>query len=1220
MKQIPEFDLLNIALRGTNLIEASAGTGKTYAITGLVLRLILEERLPIDQILVVTFTEAATCELKERIRTRLREGVAAFSGGEGARGDKFLETLAGRSEDAGAARDRLNQAINDFDTAAIFTIHGFCMRVLRDHSFASGMLFDTELATEEDALLLEIARDFWRERFYAAGSLFLTHAAARRLSADAFFSTLKDGLSHPGLKIIPEADVPDCRAQEKEFTDFFERVCEAWPGARDDVSALLLGASGLNRTKYRKDAIPGWIESMDATLRPEGLDCPPCEWFGKFTSESLLGATKKNCRPPEHPFFDLCQGLQEARGRLEAVHDARVLGLKAALFDYARRELDGRKRDKNIFFYGDLLAGLDRALRGPSGESLARVVRERYKAALIDEFQDTDSLQYAIFEKTFHGREGSLFFIGDPKQAIYSFRGADIFTYMKAQERADSKFTLSENWRSEPTLIDAVNALFSNVENPFIHEKIAFAPARPPAEKVHEFLTIGGEPAEPLRLWFLNSDKVSGGRPIPKAKAEGLIATALAAEISRLLALGREGKALIGRRPVTEGDIAILVRTNYEAAPIRRALSELGVHAVLYNLGNLFESHEAMEMERFLTAVSNPTAEGALRAALATDMLGHTGEELEALLSDESAWDDWTGKFSEYRELWERSGFFRMFRSFLARESVLSRLMAPSDGERRCTNILHLSEVLHQAEAEAAHATAPGLLKWLAARRCETGSGIEEHQLRLESDENAVRIVTVHKSKGLEYPIVFCPYAWSRPGRKDGPVVFHDESGGRGPTLDLGSPRIEANRKAAEKEELAENLRLFYVAVTRARNRCCLVWGRFKGAGASAPAFLLHPSLSKGGDSDPRALETAFDALGDEDLWRDLLALREKAGGSIGLSEAPPGPGEPLPPAPGEAAELARRTFSGAINRDWRISSFSSLVSNQPRKAETADRDEALIGGADHEARGAGDAEGIEGQGAAPATEDFPPDFFYFPKGAAAGIFVHEVFERLDFQTEGGESLNSPVSEKLREKAFDPRWLGPVCEMVGKVLRAPLASPFDRFSLSAISPRERLSELEFCFPLRPTGERELEALLARCVGGAGSAGRASNMERLELKPAEGFMKGFIDLVVGHNGRFYILDWKSNHLGYSPGDYNREALQKEIEANFYNLQYTIYTLALHRYLRGRVPGYAYESHFGGVFYIFLRGVDAAEAPGCGIYYDRPEERSISELSSTLAGER
>jgi len=1062
------FDLLQTPLAGRNLIEASAGTGKTFTIAGVYLRLVLELRLPVSGILVVTFTEAATKELRERIRKRLKEAESAFE--QGGSDDPLLAGLLCSFPDHAAPRRLLATAVRSFDEAAIFTIHGFCQRMLQENPFESGSLCNTELLTDQSSILGEIAQDYWRINCYGATLERVEAANAAGIFPSSLLSMARRVCGDPFASVIPDA-----------------------PGEPGDTA----------------------------------------DW---------------------------------------------LMGLKRGFFDYLAGELPGRKRLKNVRSFDDLLLDLHQALARP-GSTLPGLIRERYQAALIDEFQDTDPTQFAIFDTIFPAAHQAPFFlIGDPKQAIYSFRGADIFAYMGAAKATQECHTLLENWRSEPSLIHGVNTLFSSHDCPFCFEEIPFSPVDA-APRERELLTEEGTGAAPLKLWF--APRREPGKPINKGDAWELLPETVATEVSRLLRDGAGGKLKIGARKVQPGDIAVLVRANRQARLMQRALTRRGIPSVLCSAGNLFDSFEAGELLTVLSAVAEPGHEALLRGALATDLAGVSGAELARLMENEREWEQVLEEFRGYHELWGASGCLAMTLRFLERRRVRGRLLSAPLGERRLTNLLHLVETIHQAQIQG-HLGMEGVIAWLACRIAEEPKR-EEHEIRLETDEAAVQLVTIHKSKGLEYPIVFLPFCWAEFAGKEQTALFHDANGRA--VLDIGSAELPEHQLLARRENLAESLRLLYVALTRGKHRSYLVWGAFKDAGDSALHYLLHP--------DAEVVNGQL-SLSDAELLEDLGRLVRASDGAIELL---PIPGVDLLPFLPDAVEnpgFDFRRFRGTIARDWRVASFTSLSTRQHYAAELPDRDE-----------------GSCSEPADPAGGE-PSGIFAFPRGAKAGIFLHEIFERLDF-TAPPELLAPLVTDLLKSHGFEAQWCGAVCSMVRSVLRTPLGE--ERFILEGIGLERRSTELEFFFPLARLTSDGLREAVARCSGEAFPVDMAGLFSRLSFIPVQGMLRGFMDLVVEHAGRYYILDWKSNHLGNRVDDYDLPGMRREMEGSLYPLQYLLYTVALDNYLRLRIPGYDYEQHFGGIFYIFLRGVDGK---GNGIFADRPSKRFVEELSAALLG--
>jgi exodeoxyribonuclease V beta subunit len=1062
------FDLLHTPLEGRNLIEASAGTGKTFTIAGVYLRLVLELRLSVADILVVTFTEAATKELKERIRKRLKEAEEAFE--EGASKDPLLAGLLDRLPDHADARKLLSIAVRSFDEAAIFTIHGFCQRTLQENPFESGSLCDTELLTDQGTILREIAQDYWRIHCYNAPR---------------------------------------------------ERV----------AAATAVGIS------------PG----------------------------SLLGMARRVCGDP------FASVVPDAPASVQETEDW-LLSLRRGFFDYLSVELPKRKRLRNVRSFDDLLLDLHAALQRP-GSPLPRLIREHYKAALIDEFQDTDPTQFAIFDTVYPADCRQPFFlIGDPKQAIYSFRGADIFAYMGAARATKARHTLLQNWRSEPPLIKAVNTIFASRDLPFLFKDIPFT-AVEAADKDRDTLTEDGQPTAPFKLWF--TPRKDAGKPINKGDAWEMLPEAVASEICRLLTKGGAGALKIGERPVQPRDIAVLVRANRQAKLMQRALTRRGIPSVLCSAGNLFESDEAAELLRILSAVAEPGHEALLRGALATDLMGVSGDQLAALMADETAWEQVLEEFRSYHETWKASGCMGMALQFMERRAVRERLLSGEMGERRLTNLLHAVETIHQAQVQG-HLGMEGVIAWLACRISEEPKK-EEHEIRLETDEAAVQLVTIHKSKGLEYPIVFLPFCWSEYGGSDETALYHDDNGRV--VLDIGSNELAEHKAAAGKESLAESLRLLYVALTRGKHRSYLVWGAFKDAAQSPLHYLLHRGA--------RAANGQV-TLNDQAIVEELNRLCDSADGTIEVVRMPEADRGRYQSQAENDADLKPRQFAGVIARDWRVASFTSLATTHHHASELPDRDE----GTRQESTTAGNVD--------------PAGIFAFPRGAKAGIFLHEIFEKLEFTT-WPESLSPLVTELLDKHGFSPDWSGAVRAMVQDVLHAPLGE--EEFVLADVGADNRLTELEFFFPLAAITSDRLRQAVSRFTGTSFPVDLPALFSHLSFSPVQGMLRGFMDLVVEHGGRFYIIDWKSNHLGNSVFDYNQTSMRREMEESMYPLQYLLYTVALDSYLRLRIPDYHYDRHFGGVFYIFLRGVDGNSN---GIFVDHPPKELIRELSAVLLG--
>ena len=1228
------FDLARSPLGGFNLIDASAGTGKTYTICGLVLRLLLEKDLTIAQILVVTYTEAATEDLRHRIRQKLRQALDAINNPPG--DDEFLQVYLACRNDHKKAAQRISEALRSFDEAAIFTIHGFCQRMLLENSFESNTLFDTELITDDSYIIREIVEDFWRQNLTHSSRLFSQYAAAE-LAPDALQDFLRPFLPHPFLQFIPDIEsASECEylsGSEADYTERYESVCRHWASARHGVCDDLLHSPMLNRTTYKKTSVQVIIGLMDDMAAA----CLPSPYlfdrFEQLASSRITSGTKAKNIPNILPFYELCEQLMQARDNLHLQYERCLLALKKRLLDSFRHEVARRKSRDNVFSFDDLLQRLHAALSGPAGYSFARTIEQKYPAALIDEFQDTDPLQFEIF-KAIYKQRSLLFLIGDPKQAIYSFRGADVFTYMDAASGAPfTHHTLGVNHRSTPELVNAVNTIFCMVENPFIFDAISFQPVYAGPKQEPEFFTIDGQKEEPFILWFLGRESLSendagfsptSNKQIAKIPARKRITSLVAAEVCRLLDLSFQNKAHINGRKLLPGDIAILVRKNEEARKMQQILTELRIPSVLHSGEDLFASDEAKELALLLGAILAPGDIRRVKTGLLTRFIGLQADTINLLQTDspgnEKIVEHWLTKCRTYHDLWTRYGFIQMFWVIMRENRVRQRVLASENGERALTNILHLAEILHQ-ETVRQGLNMTGLVGYLHERLAVDQPNNIEHQLRLESDEERVKIVTIHKAKGLEYPVVFCPFTWEglRTDAKSG-CLFHLQKAGKKTELvfDAGSPELEDHLRKAMQEEMAENLRLLYVALTRAVHRCYLVWGPIRGAETSAPAYLLHQGLS--GERSSVAVRNdestimqkvaaRFAGLSDFDILADLQDLATASQGSIRISNAGDVMETCMPGNNERTITLRHRKFMGRVATDWKISSFSSLISSAAAKPDSSQMFQDTVV----------DRDGIAApvQPAPERRADSSPDIFSFPHGTRPGTFLHELLEQADFSNKFpvAEDL---ICEKLQYFGYDTSWFPVMAEMLENLRNMQLHNKIPDLRLGNITRSSCLHELEFYFPLSRVTPEVIKGIFSTKNLPVSSDRFAPLMDqqigRLTFSPARGFMRGFIDLVFEFGGKFYVLDWKSNYLGSSFEDYRLEKLKDSILTGFYFLQYHIYCLALHLYLQKRIPDYRYESHFGGVFYVFLRGVRQNLGPGYGIYHDLPVVSTIELLNA------
>ena len=1181
--QVPALTIQDAPLAGTIAVEASAGTGKTWTIAALVVRLVLERGLSIREILVVTFTEAATAELRTRIRERLVALRAWLAGNGVASGDAEDPLLAWLARapalDRGECLRRLDAALNDFDLAPIHTIHAFCQRALVEHAFESGQPFACELVPDESRLVMEAVTDFWRRE---------TAGAAPEWSA-----WLRDRKVHPGslARLLLEVDrkpyadfVPAERAQYvgDSLAPAFATAAALWREQSAEVLRQLQEAVDREEltSAYTTEKLRLWSGDLDRYFAGGVVSPDLPEAIKRLAADKIPARARVTAT---HPFFAAAQRFVKAAAPYAEAFELRTLDLKLRAIAASRDTLALLKRERALCSYNDLVGHLERALAGRQGARLAASLRARYRAVLVDEFQDTDPLQARIFSGAF-GRDGDLlYFVGDPKQAIYGFRGADVRAYLHARSDAVRR-TLLENFRSGQGLVAAVNALFAR-EDPFLVDAIEFAPgsASPQSGARSTELVLPAALAAPFTIW--HAPRGDEEKPPRKNASRLAIAAVTAAEIVRLLAAGLRGEARIGGERLSGQHIAVLVKSHFEAALVRAALKRAGVASVTYGQQSVFASHEAMELERMMLAVASPTQEGLVRAALATDLLGWSADDLAQLERDEGPLERALEDFARYRDLAERDDFARMLRTLAVERRVAPRLLALDDGERRLTNLLHLAELLEAAAAGEGLDLA-GVVRYLAQSRAAPSLDTESEQLRLESDERLVRILTVHASKGLQFPIVFCPFLWSGgAGKRDAerPLAFHDAEGRA--RFDLARSPPKAHRALATREQREESLRLAYVALTRAELRVVAVCGPLASWETSPLAWLLL-----GEERDPLACEQRAKAMRDAELRERLDALARASAGQIAVADLPAAAASALPSPDTRVPDgFGARSFGGVLRPRWRVTSYTGLAARSESEAP------------DHDALAASTAP-------PEAVVSGSPPLPELPRGARFGEALHALFEQLDFTHLG--PLEAKAREVLGRFGIATVHAPTVAALVTSVVRAPL-DPLGTMRLADIPRERRVDEMEFYLPAAAVAASTIAAALSR---DRQHAGLAAVTEDGVAALTPGYLRGFVDVVFAAQGRYWIADYKSNWLGLRVEDYAPQRLAHAMAEHLYDLQALLYVIAVDRHLATRVPGYDYERDFGGVLYLFVRGMQ----PGArnGIHFLRPDAALVRELGEAM----
>ncbi|WP_250658046.1 exodeoxyribonuclease V subunit beta [Alkalimarinus coralli] len=1160
---IQKLDAHSIPLYGTHLIEASAGTGKTFNITRIYLRLLLLRKLKVQNILVVTFTKAATEELKGRIDSELRDTLALW--GQRESSDEFYRSIEEQvsAEQAGSI---LRTAIGDLDEASIFTIHGFCKRVLSQHAFESGLPFDLEMEINSYEIKLDAVRDWYRslnpDDYLDITEYWLTP----EIFTDVFRSLL-------GTEQALECNSPG------KVIEAFKRLKNEAKQALASEQALVFQElinshkDSLQRTEEYNDLIE-WLASDELGPMPKRA---ASVFDGKRYARKAPAV-----KEPLNSAFTPLKELKQAAAKIEGnIHRAKVDEMvKSGIADISKRIIERKKLAASMDF-DDLVSSLSAGLSDHDGKALAAQLINQYPVALVDEFQDTDPAQYAIFDKIYCNPEintdepSALYMIGDPKQAIYGFRGGDVFAYLTARDQADVQWFMDTNWRSSSKMIEAYNRLFwgqtmgeaddhSGIEQTthVFRYGIGYSPVK--SAPVADSKPISKIFEKAMKYVYFPEHE-DYGKGTNNQQFRSVIADWCAGEIQQLLAgqpltdnvLQQDQSAV---RSVEEKDIAVLVRDRIEAEEIQLALSKRGCSAVyLSNRENVFLSIEASELLTVLLGILMVEDDRMLTAALATRLCGFNSQQLLRLQEDEGFWEDCRLRFVDLRNSWARKGLMASLFNLMHN----SFKPDPQRHERSLTNTMHLLELLQNASQR--YRQPWELINWFR-EKIDAPTPDSESELRLESDENLIQIITLHGSKGLEYPVVFVPFATRAKGSskvKPAFITYHDVQTRQAKTFIGHDPAIYA---LSESEREAEDVRLLYVAVTRAKYACYI------GATPFSDYYRSPLGLMLGLGKDDDLLASLSQLIADTPQSAQLLVIDDH-------SVEPALTRNQLDEAVGKQADrsVVVQKLNHEIENDWWISSFSALTRNVRHGVMAEpDRDNTELS-------------------AAAETDSKLALRFALKKGAAAGNLLHDVLEVLDFQNPAwSDALTKPLVR-----------FGELCESEEGELTAWLSECLEAklspgLALNMLPIEKTLREVEFYFPVEHASRVELGAILKEHR-------ESSSFPLLPEGPQlRGMMHGFIDLVFEWEGKYYVADYKSTFLGDNLDDYIEQNLTINIQDNYYDLQYLIYSLALHRYLKLKIDNYTPETHFGGVYYLYLRGMSCSS--NTGVYY--------SPIGSTL----
>lgn len=1130
------FKVDEVELKGSNLIEASAGTGKTYSIAILTLRLILSG-ISVNEILMVTFTKKAVAELETRIRDFIRSAREYVNGG--ATDEILINDLVDRAKleyGIHTVVERLNNAIILLDETSIQTIHSFCQRTLTEYAFETGQIFGSSAMTEQDQtdLIEDALNKFWRSSISTLDKEILKEILTRDFSRKSIRNAVKNAMSGKIL-FSPKPYTPDFLAPLSQ-----KLILENWKDANQMVLHKI--------SEFIKEIDAEKDELVDAMKQNSKARTHMKEHIDNFSAIKLYEFLVKNKNSSSKYIYELFQteldkikGLDEFKNQINNLPDIFINQLYQYAINVILKYTKKIKEDKSWITFDDMIHQLHNAVVIKNDTTLQESLRIKYKAVFIDEFQDTDKLQYEIFQKLF-GSKSILFYIGDPKQSIYAFRKADIYTYFKASENVSSRYSMNTNYRSSNRVIQALNHFFIPEQgfDTFCFENrpegISYVAVEPPKEQDRGELQYKGNPVEPVIIQ-------QGGNK--DSIAQNTVATVVELLNDPSFTLpDKENK----RRRIKPSDFGILVRDKFEAQNIKKLLAQYNIPSITIDDTKILNTPEAKDLQFILEAVTNISPSSVHKALL----ISLTGLHINDLLKlDEVAIME---QFRKYQQSWQQQGIFVMLMQFIADYQVRSRLLSPGIimGERKLANIIQLIELFHKMEKIQDYAPLE-LLNWLRRSIEDDQTSGDEYEQRIESDGENIEIITIHKSKGLEYNIVMAPYLDLLVKDSDDLLTFRDTS---------SEEYYFLNKSLLSNEQMSdfqldakqENRRLIYVALTRAKHACYL-------------NFNTHHTYKES------ALRPFIDSLKN-----DLKVANEKGIIFKDSTEIPKNyrynsDVKTLLPV------YARADHFKLLQPNWKKLSYSFLnPDHQPIRTELV------------------------------SYPEDPYDQFVFhdlKKGAHTGNLIHYILERIDFSDSSGwEKIITQALKRLTSSVENGQ-VKNLSTLLEQVMQVEVETKSgEKFCLSSINFENRLTELEFDFGVTTFQSSQIEQLSQYDYP-------ISVRNFTEL---EGIMNGKMDLFFECNGKYYILDWKTNHLGYQLDDYNANGILRAMEENNYHLQYTLYTLALVKYLRLRLPTFDYTKDFGGVIYVFLRGVRSGKKTG--LFVHKPKIEMIHELENLL----
>ncbi|MCK9224177.1 MAG: exodeoxyribonuclease V subunit beta [Candidatus Muirbacterium halophilum] len=1156
-----KFNIDNIDFNKTIVIEASAGTGKTYNISGIYEKLI-KKGVDVKEILVVTFTDNATNELRERIKSNLKCFV-----------NKEMHNES-------AEYKRAKNALRMFDEANIFTIHGFCRKTLIENSFESKTDFDAEIGSDE-IIINELIYDFYRDNFIDSTTLTASFLK-KNLSINNILklpnhkivnSSINIKLKHSKLEFDNILDI------SKNIIELSEKMLNQINGKKEEIIKLIYNTK-LNGNIYNKN-LSKYLDNIENDLlkikaNKHDVFETKFDKLELFTIQKMESSkTKNSVDIPQNVFFEYAQNLLDKFKEF----NSKIIDLKDIFISnfvkYIRKKLVERKKKDGIITFDDMI---QQTYENLDSETFREIISKKYKAVLVDEFQDTDIMQYTIFKKLFFGSKNkTCFMIGDPKQSIYKFRGADIYSYIQARKNSDFQYTLDKNFRSEKGIIESINTIFSG-ESPFYNKELEYTKVLHPGDEKENEEIFYSEIKE-FQDNFCTINFIKDGeknKSVNKDDSLTFVINNFLHDITKLLDNANKDKVKIGNRNFKNSDIGVIVRSNYEAKEIKNQLTKLNIPSVIYSNESVYSSIIASDMKDIFIAIKEPNSFSSVKKALGTSMIF----EREVINCNDNKISEYTEFFVEANSIYNKWGISRAIAFLDKKFFFIENLLKRDNSERNITNFKHLEELIVLDIYNKGMSISAFIKEFI--KKINEGKDKENEQ-KIESDENAVRIISIHKSKGLQYKVVFYLSAWQKCFNIDKveyPIAHNKIT--KKIELALINDRKESIKKNQLEDEFEESIRLFYVAVTRAVSRLFVYIPDYMNNHLSPANYLFNYSFMKK-KADDFDIHSKNSNIKSDDYINSLNKLAKECNNSIKINIIDKFFDiNPLNVKKSEKKDFEYRKFKQRNIENRRTTSFSGLIFNIEHEKVEYQKDSLL-------------------------EDRTEKTVFDLPKGPLAGTAVHEILENISFNS-NSEIIRNNVEIVMKKYGWNEEWIfEKLSENIHNVLNTEIFHNGEKFRLCEINHKDIVKESFFVFPVNDLKSEHLRNIYNKYKDKCPDI-----FNKLDFEGFSGYISGFIDLMFRIDDKYFILDWKTNSLGYSYEDYSKENLNKAMKANYYNLQYYIYSEAIQKYLSLKLKDYSKEKNWGGVYYLFTRGIK----PKCktGIFYDNLSSEVFEEFSN------